>query len=300
MRERIQTRKRFNRHGGYWQSVMGKFFKILNNQLNLSNMNEDEKKCPFCAEIIKIDAIKCKHCGEMLETQSNHNQINSRSTKIQSSIKKAVLTFVLIFSILMIVGALIVIFFPYSNTQIILLGSVITLLLGIISLITVLVNIFKRKRVWALFYLIVCILAGLIACYVIVVEHIFLSAISTIGYSIILLSAIVIGLYVYKYIIDSKTEASSNEDSFNTKSISDQNKPNSILKPIGLVFGILAAIGMLIGFIPLFGWLNWIVIPFSIVGLIISVLGKSKGGIVLCIISMFFGIIRLIIGGGVI
>ena len=23
------------------------------------------KKCPYCAEFINVDALKCKHCGEM-------------------------------------------------------------------------------------------------------------------------------------------------------------------------------------------------------------------------------------------
>ena len=31
-------------------------------------MEADEKKCPFCGEIIKAKAKKCRHCGEWLET----------------------------------------------------------------------------------------------------------------------------------------------------------------------------------------------------------------------------------------
>lgn len=83
------------------------------------------------------------------------------------------------------------------------------------------------------------------------------------------------------------------------------------MKTASLVLGILAIVGMIIGFIPCFGSFNWLNIPFSVIGLVIGVvaLAQSKDdepknnaitGTVLCGAAILFGLIRLMLGGGVI
>lgn len=75
----------------------------------------------------------------------------------------------------------------------------------------------------------------------------------------------------------------------------------------GFVMGIFSIFGMLLGLIPLLGWLNWLVIPFACVGLVISIVGvviaKRGGigvaGIVLGSVALSISIPRLIIGGGI-
>lgn len=72
------------------------------------------------------------------------------------------------------------------------------------------------------------------------------------------------------------------------------------MKTIGRLFGIMAMIGMVLGMIPFFGWLNWINIPLAMLGLLLSIIGKSNGGMVICLVAIFFGLFRLVIGGGLI
>jgi len=77
---------------------------------------------------------------------------------------------------------------------------------------------------------------------------------------------------------------------------------------LALVWGILAVVGMIIGFVPLLGALNWINIPFAGVGLIICIIalavGKGNkrpaiGGLIGCGTALLFGLFRLVIGGGI-
>ena len=71
------------------------------------------------------------------------------------------------------------------------------------------------------------------------------------------------------------------------------------MKTLGRIFGVLAICGMLLGMIPLLGWLNWFNIPLAIIGLLVSILGKSRGWIIICVVAIFFGLLRLMLGGGI-
>jgi hypothetical protein len=79
---------------------------------------------------------------------------------------------------------------------------------------------------------------------------------------------------------------------------------------LSLIWGILAILGMIVGFFPCLGALNWINIPFSGIGIIISCIamssagvkpkGSSIAGLICCIVALLFGLIRLVLGGGVV
>ena len=68
---------------------------------------------------------------------------------------------------------------------------------------------------------------------------------------------------------------------------------------VGIILGVISLIIMLVGLIPLLGWLNWISIPVAIIGLIFSAFGKKSNGLKICGIVVIFGILRLILGGGI-
>jgi hypothetical protein len=76
---------------------------------------------------------------------------------------------------------------------------------------------------------------------------------------------------------------------------------------LALIWGILSIIGFGIAFLPCLGSLNYLNIPFAVVGLIISIVassnapmgqrGSAVAGIVLNAIAIAFGAVRLVAGG---
>jgi hypothetical protein len=81
------------------------------------------------------------------------------------------------------------------------------------------------------------------------------------------------------------------------------------MQALSLAWGILAVGGMLVGFIPCFGWMNWLNIPFAFVGLIFSVIAHLMGrgpnrqsslvAIILCVLAILLGSKRLVAGFGI-
>ena len=80
-----------------------------------------------------------------------------------------------------------------------------------------------------------------------------------------------------------------------------------ILSGLSLVWGILAILGMVVAFIPCFGSLNYMNIPFAVFGLLFSILAAvlssnkeyAIAGCVLCALAIVLGAVRLVLGFGV-
>lgn len=68
---------------------------------------------------------------------------------------------------------------------------------------------------------------------------------------------------------------------------------------LSLVIGVVALILALVAFIPLIGWANWLIIPLAIVGAVIGMISRSSAGRNLNFFVILIGVVRLILGGGI-
>lgn len=71
---------------------------------------------------------------------------------------------------------------------------------------------------------------------------------------------------------------------------------NLISTIIGIVFLIVA----IIGFFPLLGWINWIALIGSVIGIIFGAFARRKTGVNINFMVMLLAMFRLIIGGGLV
>lgn len=75
---------------------------------------------------------------------------------------------------------------------------------------------------------------------------------------------------------------------------------------ISLIIGLIGIPVLLIAFIPFLGWLNWINNFFVSLGWILGLIGVLRNkrsvvsiiGLAVCSMVLFFGFLRLLIGGG--
>lgn len=68
---------------------------------------------------------------------------------------------------------------------------------------------------------------------------------------------------------------------------------------VSLIIGFVALIFGVIAFLPLLGWANWLIIPLAIVGAVIGMISRSSAGRNLNIFVIVIGVIRLMLGGGI-
>lgn len=68
---------------------------------------------------------------------------------------------------------------------------------------------------------------------------------------------------------------------------------------VSLIIGFVALIAALIAFIPLLGWANWLIVPLAIIGAVIGMISRSNAGRNLNLFVIVIGIVRLILGHGI-
>ena len=73
-----------------------------------------------------------------------------------------------------------------------------------------------------------------------------------------------------------------------------------MLNFVSLVIGVVALLCAAIAFIPLLGWANWLIIPLALIGAGVGAASQAKSDRNLNLFVIVVGVIRLMLGGGII
>ena len=72
-----------------------------------------------------------------------------------------------------------------------------------------------------------------------------------------------------------------------------------MLNVVSLLIGAVALVFAIIAFLPLLGWANWLIIPLAIIGAVVGMLSLSTAGRNLNLFVIVIGVVRLMLGGGI-
>lgn len=68
---------------------------------------------------------------------------------------------------------------------------------------------------------------------------------------------------------------------------------------VSLLIGAVAFICALVAFLPLLGWVNWLIIPLAVLGAGVGMISGSTTGRNLNLFVIVIGVLRLMLGGGI-
>ena len=72
-----------------------------------------------------------------------------------------------------------------------------------------------------------------------------------------------------------------------------------MLNLASLIIGVVALIFAAIAFLPLLGWANWLIIPLALIGAGVGMASRGTAGRNLNLFVIVVGIVRLMLGGGI-
>lgn len=72
-----------------------------------------------------------------------------------------------------------------------------------------------------------------------------------------------------------------------------------MLNIVSLIIGVVALVCTAVAFIPLLGWANWLIVPLAVIGAGIGAMSSSTSGRNLNLVVIVIGVLRLMLGGGI-
>jgi hypothetical protein len=73
-----------------------------------------------------------------------------------------------------------------------------------------------------------------------------------------------------------------------------------MLNVISLLIGAVALVLGILAFVPLLGWAYWLIIPIALIGLVVGMMSDRNTGRNLNLVVIAVGVVRLMLGGGLI